>query len=225
MKREWILMGAVLAATGAQAQIPSKSTTDDAPRAHGVPGNPPAAAASRILTCEGLFGEKATHAKMTEAFGAANVTFDKQDGAEGETYMGTTLFKKKPADRLIVNWKDEKRRATPDSIVARIDAPAPASNWHLPNGLRPGSSLAEVEAANGKAFALSGFEWDYGGYVNDWKGGSLAKGAGPCNISIRFSPGPAAKTDKVSGDAKFLSSDPRMKAAKPFVSDITVSRK
>ena len=205
MKREWILVAALLAATAAQAQTapksdtpakastPTKPSTGDMPRAHGVAGDPPPAeAASRILTCDGLFGEKATHAKMTEAFGAANVTFDKQDGAEGETYMGTTLFKKKPADRLIVNWKDEKRQMTPDSIIARMDAPAPPSNWHLSNGLRPGSSLAEVEAANGKPFALSGFEWDYGGYANDWKGGKPRQRGRPLAIfrsaSVRVLP-------------------------------------
>lgn len=208
------------------ATVIGQARAEDGSRAHGVPGDSPSAeATSRVLTCEGLFGEKATHAKMIETFGPANVTYDKQDGAEGETYMATTLFKKRPADRLIVSWSDEKRRSKPESIVARADASTPGSNWRLPNGLRPGSSLADVEAANGKPFQLSGFEWDYGGYVTDWKGGSLAKGVGPCNVSIRFSPGPGAKTDKVSGDKAILSSNPHMRAAKPFVSDITVSRK
>lgn len=195
---------------------------EDSPR---VPRDPPPEAVSRTLTCEGLFGPTATHAKMSDAFGAANVTFDKQDGAEGETYMATTLFKKKGADRLIVAWADEKRRTKPESITAGVDGPTPGSNWRLPNGLHAGSTLAEVEAANGKPFALSGFEWDYGGYATDWHGGALGKGLGPCNVSIRFSPGPGANTDKVSGDKTFQSSDPKMRAAKPFVSTIALTRK
>ena len=163
---------------------------------------------------------------MTEAFGPGNVSYDKQDdGAEGETYMATVLFKKKPAERLVITWKDEKRQTKPGDITAKADAPTPGSKWALPNGIHPGSSLAEVEAANGKPFAISGFDWDYGGFATDWKGGSLAKALGPCAVSIRFNPGKGANTDKVSGETAFASNDPKMRAAKPYVSVISLSRK
>ena len=194
---------------------------DTVPRAHGVGGEPPpAAAASRILTCEGLFGPAATHAKLTEAFGAQNVIYDKQPGAEGETFMATVLFPRKAADRLVIAWKDEKRQSKPESLTARTGAA-----WHLPNGLKPGSTLAEVEEANGKPFAISGFDWDYGGFVNDWHGGKLAADIGPCTLTVRFDPGKGARTDKVSGDQPFQSSNPAMRAAKPVVSEITLTRK
>ena len=196
------------------------------PPAHGAPGDPsPAAAASRVMTCEGLFGRSTTHAKLNEAFGPGNVTSEKEDGAEGESTTVSVLFKKAPADRLSVAWTDEKRRAIPASMTATTGSSALPSRWTLPNGLHPGSSLADVETANGRPFALSGFEWDYGGYATDWKGGSLAQVLGSCTISIRFNPGAGAKTDKVSGEATFLSSDPRMRAARPFVSTISLTRK
>lgn len=208
------LLGAALVAGAASAQTAP-------PPARGVGGGPPPAeAASRALSCEGLFGPDATHARLVEAFGPQNVVFEEQPGPEGETYMATVLFPKRAADRLVVTWKDEKRRAKPEALTARS-----GSRWALSSGLKPGSTLAEVEAANGKPFTLSGFDWDYGGFVTDWRGGALAKAMGPCVVGVRFEPGPGAKKDAASGDAKFQSNGAPMRAARPVVSEITLTRK
>ena len=48
-----------------------------------------------------------------------------------------------------------------------------------------GDGIEAVEKANGGPFAVSGFEWDYGGFVTDWKGGKL-KEAGGCATTVRF---------------------------------------
>jgi len=48
------------------------------------------------------------------------------------------------------------------------------SDWRLAGSeLRIGTTLAELEEMNGKPFELSGYEWDNGGTVTDWKGGKL----------------------------------------------------
>ena len=212
---------ALAALLGLLVQIDDAHAEDTAPRAHGVGGEPPSAAATmRELTCEGVFGAAATHAKLTEAFGPRNVVYSKQDGAEGETFMATVLFPNKVADRLVITWTDEKRQTKPESLTVRMGAA-----WRLPNGLKPGSTLAEVETANGKPFALSGFEWDYGGFVSDWHGGKLAADIGPCTLVVRFNPGKDANTNKVSGDKTIQSNNPAMRAAKPVVSEITLNRK
>ena len=213
MRRTSIISIAIFAAGTAFA-------LDEAPPSHGVAGDPPPKEANaRVLSCDGLLNKSATHAKLTEAYGPKNVVFSKEDGAEGETYMATVLFPKKDSDRLIVTWKDEKRHQNPDSLSVK----SPGNRWTLPNGLRIGSKLAEVETINGKPFALSGFDWDYGGFVNDWKGGALGKGLGPCTIVVRFNPGEGAKADAASGDKTFSSNGAAMKTARPFVSEITLN--
>jgi len=54
----------------------------------------------------------------------------------------------------------------------------PGSHWtEAGTGVRVGTSLGELNRLNGRAFEFSGFDWDfdwdYGGYVSDWKGGKL----------------------------------------------------
>ena len=100
------------------------------------------------------------------------------------------------------------------------------SHWKTADGIGIGSTLAEVEKLNGKPFKLSGFDWDLGGFVNDFAGGALLKRAGGCRLGLRFEPGTGAianATAKVAGDKRFSSADPDMRAAKPVVSEISIS--
>lgn len=41
------------------------------------------------------------------------------------------------------------------------------------HGIRVGTSLAQLNRLNGRPFEFYGFDWDYGGLVSDWKGGTL----------------------------------------------------
>ena len=88
-----------------------------------------------------------------------------------------------------------------------------------------GAGLGEVEAVNGRPFAVSGFYWDYGGYATDWKGGTLAALPGGCTLSVRFNPDPkaaGAAADRVSGEKTFSSSSPALKAVTPIVSVLSI---
>lgn len=175
--------------------------------------------ASRRLTCTGALGAGASHAALVRALGKANVVFETVDGAEGEKVGATVLFPKDPERRLELMWADEKKR----SGLTNVGLSA-TSTWIAPNGVTVGMSLAEIEKLNGRPFALSGFDWDYGGYVTDWKGGALGKpAAGGCTVQVRFTlpddaPGDAAS--KISGDIEFASTDPNMRKAKPVVGTV-----
>ena len=86
-------------------------------------------------------------------------------------------------------------------------------------------SLSEVEAVNGKPFALYGFSWDYGGTATDWKNGKLAATPGDCTLLIVFAPaGNASKAalNRVSGDTQFSSSSKSMLAVKPSVQKLSI---
>jgi hypothetical protein len=169
------------------------------------------------LTYDGPFGKGSSHTKLIEAFGSANVSAEKLHGPEGIAFRGSVIFANDPARRVEVIWWNEKARTRPSII--RINGPG----WTGPAGIRVGMPLGDVEQANGRAFSLNGFGWDYGGASTNWKGGTLAKLVGGCTLSITFSlkdgVSEAART-KATGDREFISNAPAIKAVKPQVQEI-----
>ncbi len=95
-----------------------------------------------------------------------------------------------------------------------------ATHWTIA-GLKLGSSLADVIKANGGKFEISGFEWDYGGYITNLKGGKLSSLEGGCMVTIRFNP-PEGKEvpSALSGEKSIASSDAKLAKLNPRVSDI-----
>lgn len=181
-------------------------------------GASPAGAEENVLACEGPFAADGSEARLVAAFGKASVAFQEIDGPEGTKVMATIVFGKDEQRRIAVSWHDQKKRQRPSNIEL-----GPA--WRLANGLRRDMPIAEVEALNGRPFALSGFEWDYGGYVTDWKKGRLERLPGGCNAIVGFGPDDAATSaarDRVSGDKAFASDSKAMRAVKPRIGVISV---
>jgi hypothetical protein len=170
----------------------------------------------QVLNCAGPFARDSSHAKLGRAFGTENVTFEEQSDAEGgNAGKATVVFPKEPKRRLVVFWSDAKERRQTASIKI-----VGQSTWSTPNGLKVGSSMAEVETLNGKPFTIGGFGVDYGG-TGDFSGGLLAQALpGECFVSVNFMPGDEQAASKVSAEKTFASADPRMRAAKPVVSEI-----
>jgi hypothetical protein len=186
-----------------------------------APAAPPAADGKNVLQCEGAFARDGSHAKLVQAFGKGSVAFLDVEGAEGEKLKASVVYPDEPRRRVEVIWHDEKARSRPATIRVGFK-----SQWRTLRGLRIGSDLAEVEKINGKPFKLYGFDWDYGGNVSSWMGGTLGTVAGGCDFRLAFNPwadAPDEARDKVSGDKEFLSSDPNMRASKPTVSEIILS--
>lgn len=178
-----------------------------------------AQAAPTTLSCEGAFAKDSDHARLVKIFGAANVTTTKIAVPDGDPVKATVLFAKDPKRRLEISWMDEKNRKNPHVMLRDK-----GSVWATEDGLKLGSTLQAVETLNGKPFKLSGFDWDFGGSVQDFDGGKLGKRPGGCHLGLTFDHpqnGDGAGS-KVSGDQEFLSSNPDMRAAKPFVSQISI---
>ncbi|TNC14384.1 hypothetical protein FF100_09465 [Methylobacterium terricola] len=178
-----------------------------------------------VLDCT-EFSRTTDEAALAKRFGKENVVRGKLDGAEGETVPGTIVYPRDPARRLEISWWDTaKRRGLADITVKGksewlVRTPGTAQSTL---GLR--ASLDLVEKANEKPFQLNGFGWDYGGYGMGWKGGRLDHPTGGCSLSVRFNPDPAVTgkaLDRASGDKEFGSSDPVVRAVKPYVSSITL---
>jgi hypothetical protein len=182
--------------------------------------SPPAPARAETpsdrLSCAAPFDRAASHAAILAVFGKADVAWQKVDGAEGEKIPATVIFGDHPDRRLELFWADEKARRGLATLRLSEE-----SVWIAPNGLKIGMSLAAVEKLNGRPFALSGFDWDFGGSVVDWKGGTLGgKLPGGCLVQVRFTAGadaPEAAATAVSGDRVFASSDRNMRAVAPVI--------
>lgn len=112
-----------------------------------------------------------TRMALEARFGAANVhveTFAMPEGAG--SYSALVVFPGDPRKRLEVVQDADN----PDAPIVELRVADPASSWHLPMGLRPGMTLAELVELNGAPVSFYGLDWDYGGGVQDWHGGKLA---------------------------------------------------
>ncbi|MFL4997333.1 MAG: hypothetical protein ACJ8DF_11525, partial [Microvirga sp.] len=119
------------------------------------------------FACQGPFAKDTDHKLLIAAFGRANVSREPIREPEGLEVRASVVFPKDPVWRLVVLWSDEKALRRTGRIHQM------GSGWSGPEGLQVGSPIEAVENANGKPFVLYGFEWDYGGTVESWKGGAL----------------------------------------------------
>ncbi len=86
--------------------------------------------------------------------------------AEGsERIVGSVFFKDTPQS-FFIKWKDTVNFKNPEWIEIHGDK----SVWEIDNGIKIGAELKDLVKLNGKHFTFSGFDWDYGGYVNFEKG-------------------------------------------------------
>ena len=170
---------------------------------------------ARIVDCRGPFARDSSHVRLVATFGRRNVRYQHVHGSEGEKLWASVLHPADAKARLEFIWDDENRRRLP---LMRIEN---ASTWQSQNGIHVGMQLAEVERINGGPFTLAGFEWDNGGHVSDWRGGTLSRPLpGGCQIGIDFYPArdaPSQALDNVSGDQDFASDNADMRAARPTV--------
>lgn len=185
----------------------------------------------------GPINEGTTEASLIALLGAANVRRDTIYLAEGAFDIGTTLYKN-TIDQAQILWADKRHFAHPQSVLLRPERDennkllaSGTPRWITDQGLKIGMSLRAVEKLNGRAFALYGFGWDYGGLSAGWKGGTLEKKGGKTFIGMGFGvPNPLSKAqeklyESVMGDQEFLSNDPAMQQLNPSIQNLTISFK
>jgi hypothetical protein len=156
----------------------------------------------------GAVTKSSTLAQLKEAYGAKHVKSTDLPGPEGTTMKGVIVFEGGEHEMQVV-WNDEK----PGTEV--FDVRLTGSAWRISDRLRLGASIEDVERANGGAYRVSGFDWDYGGFA-DFGGGKLAG-----KVMVRFYPTKPAD-ESLSGDKWIASGDRKLRAARPEVTGITV---
>ncbi len=167
-----------------------------------------------ILGCGAPFTRDATPATLAAVFGRENVVPETIDGPEGEPMNVTAIYPKDPERRIEVSFANEEERTGLIAVTVRDHS----SRWKGQGGYSFGDGIEAVETANGGPFAVSGFQWDYGGFVTDWKGGKLMA-TGGCATTVRFSPEATDIAPAILGDGVHpMSNDPAVRKALPKVS-------
>ncbi len=137
-------------------------------------------------------------ATVENLYGSGSVESRDLPAGEGTTVPGYVLFPG-TTDELYIELGEDKQ-------PERARFGNPRSNWHdAATGLTIGTGFRELREMNGGAFDFTGFGWDYGGTVIDWRGGELE------DILVRLTYAPerligGGLPDSLLGDIR-LSSD------------------
>ena len=152
----------------------------------------------------GLIKNTSTEADIIQAYGKENVLRRTIGLGEGETAEGTVVFPDTD-NEIIIEWVKSKAFQKP----AKIRMEKANGSWKTGQGIGVGTTLAQLQAINGKDFKFAGFEWDYSGIANNWQGGNIDK-----QITVFLEANkPEAIYPDLIGDALFESSHPKAKAA------------
>lgn len=111
----------------------------------------------------GLIDVTATPAQLRERYGPEHVREERLYLQDGQYAMGAVVFGG-TSEAVEVIYSDDGK-----PVFARVRARG--SRWKTADGLGIGSSLADVEKANGRPFVFQGFGGELGGSVTDWLGG------------------------------------------------------
>lgn len=179
-------------------------------------GPPPAPAITPALVigCMAPFTPTTTRADLAAAFGEGNVRQEAVAGPEGMKVNVTAIYPGDPSRRAEVTFADDAS----GTGLTGVSVGRAATQWSGQNGLAIGDGIEAVERANGGVFLVSGFDWDYGGYVTDWRDGQLDSQAAGCRTMVRFERTANLEDASISGDGKAKKSDlEAMRAAEPRV--------
>ncbi|MEL6831935.1 MAG: hypothetical protein AAFP77_03040 [Bacteroidota bacterium] len=113
----------------------------------------------------GTLGGEMVRADLEEAIGKENVSEGEFYIGEGEFAPGLVLYSDTPEEVEVL--------LDDDGYVILYRVSKKSGKWATSKGIKVGSTLAELAAANGKPFKFTGFDWDYGGTVTNWNGGQF----------------------------------------------------
>lgn len=175
---------------------------------------PKPTAGPRQFQCTGPFAPNTTAVNIAADFGQANVVTGNVISPDGSQAPGIVLLPNDPALSLEIAFKDPIAMAQPKRVAF-----TESSAWSV-NGIAIGSSVADVERANGRPFRIQGFGGNAGGVVADWRGGKLANIGGGCELGLQLAL-PATISDaaqgRLSGPRAISSNDAGLRAANATV--------
>ncbi|MEY2756523.1 MAG: hypothetical protein RIR33_301 [Pseudomonadota bacterium] len=227
MTRRLYISAIALAALTVAACSPQAPTPQvaDAPVAEAADEGGHAGSLVPKMSCEpdAMFSAATTKASLIADHGADVVREEKVPWADSEM-DAIIMWPDDPSMRAEVLWFGDKS-GMPEG--ARVSG-GPESLWVGPEGLLLGSSIADIERANGGPFMMTAFENHNHGEVSNFLGGRLAgaEGAG-CRVSFALDAGPGATEAAVaalSGDSEksFRSDSAEVLAAQPVIAEMSI---
>ncbi len=153
-----------------------------------------------------------TAAQLRKVYDAAPVRTGKFNTGEGE-FDGILLFPD-TTQELRIYFKDGTKR------IELIEIGRAGGPWRTAQGIRVGTTLAELERLNGAPFALQRTEMEGGGYVlAEQPGLKLPR----LNLQLQTAATLSdAETARLNARGKVMSSDPLLRKSAPAVIKIFV---
>lgn len=149
-----------------------------------------------------------------QTFGQENVLETEIGLGEGETKKGLVVFPKTNNEIQVLFQGNEEMTKLESIRIKGTD-----SKWKTDSGIKVGTPLEALVAANGKDFNFYGFEWDYAGKLADWNGGKLND---KLSVFLEATNEEAVFPDLL-GDKEFSSSNPKAREAGLKVSEILIN--
>ncbi len=150
----------------------------------------------------GLITKSTDFAGLQEIFGKANVKDERICGPECADSIDVTKIYPEKNNEFIVYWKDSLYHKS----ISFIETYLPDGPYHTDKGLKINSTFEELLKINGKKIIFSGFDWDYGGYIQDYGLGTLQNSP----IGYRLAIDEDGSTE-LSGDTEFNTEMPEVK--------------
>jgi hypothetical protein len=201
------LLNAPMAAAGGLLSISAPALAQEAAPQNGA------------ITCSSPVAPKDSAKSLTQRYGK-DAAIAELPGAEGEKYKGVVLFPRARDQRIEISFAGNAMNAAAGLSIRHAGK---GSRWNIA-GVSIGSSLADVQKANGRPFVVSGFGWDYGGFVTDWKGGALASlQPGGCRIMLRFDKEAGAPANLLGDGVKVASDNASLRKWGPVVTEMGVN--
>ncbi|MCY7309586.1 MAG: hypothetical protein LH619_02305 [Chitinophagaceae bacterium] len=150
----------------------------------------------------GLITKKTDFAGLQAIYGAANVKDERICGPECADSIDVTIIYPEKNNEFTVYWKDNLYH----TAIAFIETYLPDGPYHTANGLKIGSSLEDLLKINGKQIIFSGFDWDYGGSIQDYGMGTLQNSPLGFRLEMTGDGG-----TELSGDSEFNTEMPEVK--------------
>jgi hypothetical protein len=154
--------------------------------------------------------------------GAHLVTLEPVQSEDGKSHqMGTVIYGGDPKKRIELAWGDTLTKARP--LWARVRNAA--NYWHTTAGVHIGTTLAELEKLNGRAFTVTSFRGgERRSQVRSWNKGILAN---ELERDARIWLAVPASTTKaqmtpLSQGSLLPSGDPPLRHINPYVTEITI---
>lgn len=117
----------------------------------------------------GTISRQTTEEKLVMLFGPDKIKRGKVKVPGNKEEACTFVFQGEP-DEIAITWKDDTRTKIRAVYINNV-----GGKWHSQEGIKVGMPLADLAKVNETPITFSGFDWEYGGTISNWRKGNIEK--------------------------------------------------